>query len=251
MDKKQLWGSLTAIKGFKNEGDVATKFNAWQKDADAQTWLKLMQYDLDEIKRVFATTRVPKKSKTDVQIQVTIHHKEAIDVQNLQVKLVSNNKSGFNQVDRRWVEKCCSDWNMTAEIATILRHFAGELPPTINNPEDSRRMFMDEFTAEQQKLVIDWFEQNKAMVVCDILKGRGEFAAEWILVAKIDGDKVEYMLRPINHYINVMGNGPVTITARGNIKIHEITLQRKGGDGGRPSANQLQFKVNPLLLFDK
>lgn len=39
-------------------------------------------------------------------------------------------------------------------------------------------MFMNEFTSEQQKLVIDWFEQNKAMIVCDILKGRGEFAAE-------------------------------------------------------------------------
>ena len=110
---------------------------------------------------------------------------------------------------------------------------------------------MNEFTSEQQKLVIDWFEQNKAMIVCDILKGRGEFAAEWILVAKIDGNKTEYMLRPINYYINVMGNGPVTITARGSIKIHEITLQRKGGDGGRPSANQLQFKVDPLLLFEK
>lgn len=251
MDNLQLWGSQTAIKGFKNERDVAAKFNAWQEDVDAQNWLKLMQYNLDDIKSVFATTKVPKKSKTDVQIQVTIHYKEAIDIQNLQVKLVSNGKSGFNQVDRRWVDKCCSDWNMTEEVAAILRHFAGELPPNIDNPKDNRRMFMNEFTSEQQKLVIDWFEQNKAMIVCDILKGRGEFAAEWILVAKIDGNKAEYMLRPINSYIDVMGNGPVTITARGSIKIHEITLQRKGGDGGRPSANQLQFKVDPLLLFEK
>lgn len=210
-----------------------------------------MRYNLDDVKSVFATTKVPKKSKTDVQIQVTIHYKEAIDIQNLQVKLVSNGKSGFNQVDRRWVDKCCSDWNMTEEVASILRYFAGEVPPNIDNPKDNRRMFMNEFTSEQQKLVIDWFEQNKAMIVCDILKGRGEFAAEWILVAKIDDNKAEYMLRPINYYINVMGNGPVTITVRGSIKIHEITLQRKGGDGGRPSANQLQFKVDPLLLFEK
>lgn len=103
MDNLQLWGSQTAIKGFKNERDVAAKFNAWQEDVDAQHWLKLMRYNLDDVKSVFATTKVPKKSKTDVQIQVTIHYKEAIDIQNLQVKLVSNGKSGFNQVDRRWL----------------------------------------------------------------------------------------------------------------------------------------------------
>lgn len=160
MDNLQLWGSQTAIKGFKNERDVAAKFNAWQEDVDAQHWLKLMRYNLDDVKSVFATTKVPKKSKTDVQIQVTIHYKEAIDIQNLQVKLVSNGKSGFNQVDRRWVDKCCSDWNMTDEVAAILRHFAGEVPPNINKPKDSRRMFMNEFTSEQQKLVIDWFEKK-------------------------------------------------------------------------------------------
>lgn len=36
MDNLQLWGSQTAIKGFKNERDVAAKFNAWQEDVDAQ-----------------------------------------------------------------------------------------------------------------------------------------------------------------------------------------------------------------------
>ncbi len=29
-----------------------------------------------------------------------------------------------------------------------------------------------------------------------------------------------------------------------------ITMQRKGGDGGRDTAKMLQFKINPALLFD-
>jgi len=37
---------------------------------------------------------------------------------------------------------------------------------------------------------------------------------------------------------------------RGNFRIGRITKQRKGGDGGRPTANMLQFKINPAELFD-
>ncbi|MCA9037680.1 MAG: hypothetical protein KDA91_21250, partial [Planctomycetaceae bacterium] len=45
------------------------------------------------------------------------------------------------------------------------------------------------------------------------------------------------------------GNGPVTVTPRGSIRIGQITMQRKGGDAGRPTANMLQFKINPALLL--
>lgn len=34
------------------------------------------------------------------------------------------------------------------------------------------------------------------------------------------------------------------------LKLGRVTVQRKGGDGGRKTANMLQFKVNPTELFD-
>ena len=61
-----------------------------------------MKYKLSEIDYVEAVKI--SGYKTDVQVQVTIKLKKAIDVENLQVKLVSNPK-GFNQIDKRWVEK--------------------------------------------------------------------------------------------------------------------------------------------------
>ena len=33
------------------------------------------------------------------------------------------------------------------------------------------------------------------------------------------------------------------------MQIGKIKLQRKGGDGGRETANQLQFKINPLSII--
>ncbi|MEQ1762789.1 MAG: hypothetical protein ABL984_06525 [Pyrinomonadaceae bacterium] len=41
------------------------------------------------------------------------------------------------------------------------------------------------------------------------------------------------------------------ITRAGNLKIGRITMQRKGGDGGRETAKMLQFKINPALLIAK
>jgi hypothetical protein len=95
-------GSQTAKDGFRNEDDIVEKFNDWKKDKDAQAWLIIMKYKLSEIEYVEAEKI--SGYKTDVQVQVTIKLKKAIDVENLQVKLVSNPK-GFNQIDKRWVDK--------------------------------------------------------------------------------------------------------------------------------------------------
>jgi len=97
MDLKKR-GSQTAKDGFKNESDIVKKFNNWKKDTIAQEWLKIMGYKLKEIE--FVEAIIISGYKTDVQVQVRIKLKKAIDVENLQVKLVSNPR-GFNQIDKR------------------------------------------------------------------------------------------------------------------------------------------------------
>ena len=88
------------------------------------------------------------------------------------------------------------------------------------------------------------------MIVSDILKGRGKFSAEWMLVILKVGTTLKWELEPINYVLNFFGNGEVSMTPRGSISIGKITVQRKGGDGGRDTANMLQFKINPAELID-
>ena len=240
-------GSLTAKHGFQNEEEIANKFNNWRLDEDAQQWLQVMNYNLKDIEYVKAV--VLSGYKTDVQVQVTIYLKTAIDVRNLQVKLVSN-MTGFNQIDKRWIDKYIELWDIPTDVVHILRRYTGELPPTIPFPKDERRMFANEFSLKEQELMLDWLRKNKIMIVSDILKGRGEFAAEWILVAQKVAHNARWVLKPMNYCLNFFGNGEVEITNRGNFRIGRITMQRKGGDGGRASANMLQFKINPAELFD-
>ena len=240
-------GSQTAKDGFKNERDIVEKFNNWEKDKTAQEWLKIMGYELDEIEFVEAV--IISGYKTDVQVQVRIKLKKAIDVENLQVKLVSNVR-GFNQIDKRKVDKYVEMWHIPKNVEIILKKYTGEIKPTIKSPRDSRRTFMDEFSEKSQKILINWLEQNKSLIVNDIIKGRGKFAAEWMLVAQKTEKQARWILKPINFVINFFGNGKVAITPRGSVKIGRITMQRKGGDGGRESAKMLQFKINPAELFD-
>ncbi len=144
-------GSQTAKDGFRNEDDIIKKFNNWKKDKDAQTWLVLMKYKISEIEYVEAVKIVG--YKTDVQVQVSIKLKKAIDIENLQVKLVSNPK-GFNQIDKRWVKKYVEMWNIPLSITSILKRYTGEEKPTIENPKDKRRMFANEFSKVDQKIVL-------------------------------------------------------------------------------------------------
>ncbi|HPX76998.1 MAG TPA: hypothetical protein PLW77_10475 [Bacteroidales bacterium] len=244
-------GSQTAKEGFKNEDDIVKKLNNWKKDKIAQSWLILMKYKLSEIEFVEAVKLSANLGgKTDVQVQVTIKLKKAIDVENLQVKLVSNPK-GFNQIDKRWVDKYTEMWNIPLQVVSILKRFTGEEKPTIKKTKDKRRMFANEFSEDEQKVVLKWLKKNQSLIVSDILKGRGKFAAEWMLVAQKINKNARWVLKPMNFCMNYFGNGEIIITNRGSFRIGKITMQRKGGDGGRNTANMLQFKINPAELFDE
>ncbi|MFH1004564.1 MAG: type II restriction endonuclease [Bacteroidota bacterium] len=240
-------GSQTARDGFRNENDIVKKFNDWEKDKDAQAWLILMNYKLSEIEYVGAVKI--SGFKTDVQVQVTIKMKKAIDVENLQVKLVSNPK-GFNQIDKRWVDKYTDMWSIPQNIVSIIKRYIGEEKPTNKILKDKRRMFANEFTEAEQKAMIKWLKKNQSLIVSDILKGQGKFAAEWMLVAQKVAKNARWMLKPMNFCMNYFGNGEIKITKKGNFKIGRITMQRKGGDGGKNTARMLQFKINPAELFN-
>jgi hypothetical protein len=130
----------------------------------------------------------------------------------------------------------------------MLKQYTGEMKPTFKT-RDKRRVFANEFSQKEQMKLLSWIRQNQSLIVSDILKGRGILSAEWMLVAQRLGNTTRWLLQSMNYCMNFFGNGEVVITPRGSIKIGNITMQRKGGDGGRPTANMLQFKINPVLLF--
>lgn len=239
-------GSNIAKNGFNNEKDIVNKFNNWDNDKEAQKWLCIMKYKIENIKYVKAT--VINGHKTDIRVQIQIKSKSTIDVENIQIKLVSN-KSGFNQIDKRYLKSYDEMWKIPNDVYKILQYFTGELSPYKSEIRDSRRMFLTEMKRQERNVLVSWIKQNRIMIVSDILKGRGEFSAEWMLVVQKINNETKWILKNINEVLNFYGSEEITITKLGSIKLGKITIQRKGGDGGRITANMLQFKINPMELF--
>jgi len=237
-------GSKTAKGGFQNEDEIRDKFNKWKTDADARDWLEAMNHPFDEINSVAASK--PHGEKADVE--VTVKAKSGETIERISIKLVSS-ANGFNQIDKRWLKTYAEMWKMPPDVVEALKLFVGETPPR-EPSRDKRRMYLDELDETARQAVLEFFRKNKDEIVSDLLAGDGIHAAGWMMVTYKATDKSKWVIRCSADAIKFYSEGPVELTKAGNLKIGRITMQRKGGDNGRETAKMLQFKINPVQLFD-
>ncbi len=270
-------GSMTAKGGFINEHAICEKFLNFKNDNEAQTWLKIMGYNFVNIQKLVAV-QIParinlkrmielgvtqekydetiKFKKADIQVRVEIVVDNILHVENISLKK-SNKTAGFNQVDKRAVSTYKNMWNFEDKLEHLLKLFTGEILPKsilsqqeLQNIKDSRRLFLTEMSKENIEFIKEFFTNNKTLIISDILRGRGGLSAEWFLVTRKDIKNdgfVDWLLKDINTVCNFYSQGEVKITPRGSLKIGRVTMQRKGGT---PDPTSLQFKINPLELFN-
>lgn len=255
---KVALGSQTAKGGFQNETEIAGKFNNWREDADARGWIAAMNYKLGEIESVTATK--PHGEKADVEVRIRLKptrnfpqsrkdaEKSDEKVEGISIKLVSS-PNGFNQIDKRRLATYAKMWKMPAGVVASLKLFVGETPPAAGS-RDKKRMYLNELDAGAQAAVVEFFTVNRDEIVSDLFQGDGDHAAGWMMVALKATEKTRWTLRTSTDVVRFFGEGKVETTRGGNLKIGRVTMQRKGGDGGRETAKMLQFKINPVQLFD-
>lgn len=257
---KAAKGSQTAKDGFKNEDEIRDKFNNWKTDADAREWLKAMGIDAKSVESVVAAK--PHGEKADVEITVKSIDGATIK-QGISIKLVSS-ANGFNQIDKTWVSTYAKKWKMPQTVHDALKLFVGETPPVGTQAaslpvgeekqpsrlRSTTRMYLNELDEATQKAVLDFFTEKKDEIVSDLFAGDGEHAAGWMMVAYKASADTRWVIRSSADTIKFFADGPVEFTRAGNLKIGRITMQRKGGDGGRETAKMLQFKINPVQLFE-
>jgi hypothetical protein len=275
---KQEIGSYTAKAGFANEFDVQEKFSRWREDADAQQWLQVIGYDVDKIKHLEARQippRISKKTlqafgvteakidetqtfkKADLQVRLQITVDDIVYSENLSLKR-SKTTSGFNQIDKRPVDTYQRFWQFSDEVALWLKYFTGAISPEQIDGIDldalkdkrKRRIYFPEMPEEARQQIMQFFELNKVRIVSDLLRGRGALSAEWLLVTEVneETDTSRWLLTDINQAINFYCQGEVRESSRGSLYIGQVFMQRKGGT---PDPTSLQFKINPLALFDE
>ena len=193
--------------------------------------------------------------KADAQLRIFIKLGDILRIENLSLKK-ANSDADYNQVDKRWVSSYQEMWGFDDEIALGLKLFAGEINPAsyaelIQNIQlrDQRRMFLDELPEGLRNKIINFFKDNKILVVSDVLKGRGGLSADWMLVTRYNRDEntTTWILKDINTAMNFFGSGEVQLSPKGSLYIGRIVMQRKGGT---PDPTKLQFKIKPCELFE-
>lgn len=244
-DSRQL-GSDTAKHGFQNERDVILRFNQWNTDDIAKNWLRQLGHRLESIEAVKASL-ITGSHKADILVEVGEKHRGTPFSHFIQVKLVSNLR-GYNQIDKRWVDRYCELWNIPSDIVRLLKLYTGELQPT-KRGRDYRRMLACEFKQSDQIKLLNFLRDNKPLILRTIISGNGDQAAQWFLVIQKINSNPKWALWPIDRVFDFYSEGEIAVTKRGNFRIGKITMQRKGGDGGRETAKMLQFKINPAAIL--
>ncbi len=275
MNKSEVC-SKTAKGGFANEKAICKKFNSWKKDKEAQEWLKTMGYvikKIDSVKAIQVPVRIKKSDlskfevneeeyeqfvrfkKADAQIRIVVKIGNILKIENLSLKK-ANSDADYNQIDKRTINNYQEMWNFNDEMAFWLKLFTGELNPKqysektgIKKFRDERRLFLDEMPKIIQNKIIKFFEQNRIIIISDIIKGRGGLSAGWMLVTRLNkgNETTTWTLKDINVVMNFFGGGKIDISPRGSLNIGKITMQRKGGT---PDPTKLQFKIKPCQLFN-
>jgi len=222
---------------------ITPAFQQWKTNDHAKNWIKQLGYTAASIKELQAKII---KGSHKADIKLTVNGSRNFHIQ---LKLISSDK-GFNQIDKRWLKTYQTKWNIPEDTHRLLQYFTGEKLPYKKNSKDSRRMFLSELTDKEQQGVIQFFSKHKTNIITELFQGSEEIKPDWFMVIQKSETYNRTVLKPIDKIIAHYEQGAVKLSPRGSLEIGKVKMQRKGGDNGRPTANMLQFKIDPVEIFN-
>jgi hypothetical protein len=160
----------------------------------------------------------------------------------------------FSQANRGSLETYVEELGMSYGVAETLRTFV------VKNHKGERTM-LNEAPASAQDELLRFFQLYQRQIISHVLRGKakGVLKADWLLlhetkdedwISKV-GNRYYWHLYPMATVIDCCCTEAPSITKAGNLTLGlGLTLQRKGGDGGAKTANDLQFKLNPKLIHE-
>lgn len=237
-------GSDTAKAGFENERSIERILN---RESSVLRRSLIERIGISDFRSISA--KVVHRQKSDIILTVNFSSGDSRSI-GIQVKLVSN-ITGFNQVDKRYVDKYQELWGFSDEVAIALKKYTGEILPS-SSGRNPKRIFADELSITERDSVLEFLSSKKDQIAHTIFCGDGKFQPEWfLLVHKIESAPKVYLYNIEKYMKFFVGDSPestASITNKGCFRLGRVTIQRKGGDRGRKSATMLQFKLNPVEI---
>ena len=160
----------------------------------------------------------------------------------------------FSQANRGSLETYVEELGMSYGVADTLRAFV------VKNHQGGRTM-LNEATISAQEELLRFFQLYQRQIISHVLRGKakGVLKADWLLLHETKdaewlskvGNRESWHLYSMATVIDRCCSESPSITKAGNLTLGlGLTLQRKGGDGGAKTANDLQFKLNPKMIHE-
>ena len=198
----------------------------------------------------FKATKPDNREKPDL----IIHSEKTDDAAAQGISLKSYKKGvSFCQANRGKLETFIHDLDIPVDVSETLRLF------TIKDPK-GKRVMLNKAPQDKQKALLSFFTKSQKVIIAHVLQGKfhASLKANWMLFHetmvgtwdKNVGNKNFWRLYPMEMIIDTCCSSQPTFSKKGNLILGiGLTLQRKGGDNGKETANDLQFKINPIQII--
>lgn len=160
-------------------------------------------------------------------------------------------KQSSQQLGRCWTSSLTEFIPELKEIEYMLKGLC-ELPLKDNGKIDSsidkKTITLDNYTNEEIQNFINVLNANRKQILEYAFYGTREIRPEYLFTVycgeekKIRVYKINDIIDYLSRYDFKLGNRKTTI------KLNHFSIQRKGGDGGNKSSNNIQFKINSEKL---
>ena len=236
--KLKITNSNTAKNGYKEEHFVCNDLN---NNTQLKDTLKIfIPYNLNNCKQLKGNNKVDIQSN-DGKFKAQVKKYKA---------------KQFQQLDRHWIDTIIINIPELNDIKNILKNLC-EIPLMENNKEidkNKNRIVLsnNNYSVDELNKFLIVLNNNKTKILEFIFYGKNKdcFPEYLIGVEYIDNKRsnlIFFKIKDIISYLNKLKfeiKKNKTVISLGNV----ITIQRKGGDGGKKSSNQLQFKIIISLL---
>jgi len=179
---------------------------------------------------------IPGSKKTDNRVDFVDETSTRLQLKNYNTAEIY--KGHAHQINRRSLVACPPQW------IGMLSHIC------LARPKSKGRMKGKSRTEFYSPFIIPSAEDSKALI-SDVLLGKeAEFVPEYMVLSNMKDGVIENLwIESMHDFLEICSNAvyemPQESSTGTSVYIcPEISVQRKGGDGGKPSADDIQFKFN-------
>lgn len=195
--------------------------------------------------------KIKGNSKCDIQ---------TID-KNIKGQVKKYKKNQFQQLDRHWISNLIENIPELNDISYMLNNLCEyqllDNKTHIDKNKPIKKLCDSNYTKEELDKLLDILNCNKRKILNYAFLGNNtEMQPEFLFGSEyINNNRVKIVLFKIKNIIDYLETLNFTISKNKTVIVlgneNILSLQRKGGDGGKKSSNQLQIKIIISKLIDK